>query len=643
MSNRYDHIVRKDCPLPPGSTVDAYLRDSGHADQERSVAQQREAVIDYCKEHQLVLRHIYMDVRQGSDAERRDELNRMLEALYEEFAPVHNLRKRKEKAERKPFGLLMWKSSRIARDATQAALIKADLRIRGITIVSLTAGAETGDAALDMVIESVQQLQDQRYIDQLSEDSRRGLAQLVGLRDTDHQFRNHNPNWPTKDGRYLGIMPGVAPTGFTKETITVGMNRRGELRTAQRLVPDPVKGPLVRLAWEMRRNGLSISEIHDKTRLYNNVAGYSRMFQNRIYAGDLDYGGQRYEGFVEPIIPAEWFDEEQARRQQRALMRDGQSAHAEYHPRRVASRHLLSGVIRCGTIDGVEHPMHGHIIPASKGKNRRGEWPHYVCSVRDNSGGVRCRMPAVSARAIDKAVLDCLKEKVLTVEKYKPLAVDLAKELVSHADGAKVRLTDVEERIKQTERAIEHLNNALEDGGSVSSVLKRIRKREAELTELQAEAVALRLEVAQLSVVHLPTDAQIGDWLASIRAALDSDDIALVRQAVKMLAPKVVVQGKGRAVIHVAPPIFESATTANGVTHTRRLSSVSRILTIPITYGRIYSAYKPSPELIEARREAKRMYAAGMSYSAIARAIGVSWQTAYARVNHEDERNEKIG
>lgn len=65
-----------DGPLPPGARVVAYYRDSGHADQERSVPQQRRAAEAYCEQHQVVLLRAFADeARPGGSVEQGLELS----------------------------------------------------------------------------------------------------------------------------------------------------------------------------------------------------------------------------------------------------------------------------------------------------------------------------------------------------------------------------------------------------------------------------------------------------------------------------------------------------------------------------------------------------------------------------------------
>jgi hypothetical protein len=243
MSNdRFLHLVRTDCPLTPGTHVVVYCRDSGGDEQDRSVSQQIEAAKEYCANFGLVIDHVYSDEAiKATAVEKRDEFGAMLNELRRRFPAFYDPIKRAQRAKDKPFGVLCWKSNRLGRDLIHTRHVKSDLWLRGITIIDLITSANTGNAAIDALIEAFQQWQDEQALDEISQNAKRGLAQLVGTRDTDPDFLRHNPGWkPT--GAYLGIMPGGVPTGFKAERITSGTYKRksgNELRTVQRIVPDP--------------------------------------------------------------------------------------------------------------------------------------------------------------------------------------------------------------------------------------------------------------------------------------------------------------------------------------------------------------------------------------------------------------------
>ncbi|NJL56040.1 recombinase family protein [bacterium] len=349
--NRYLHLVRHDCPLTPGTHVVVYCRDSGGEEQDRSVSQQVETAREYCQHHNLVLEKIYIDeARLSSNTEKRDALQEMLFDLRRRFKTIHDRKKRNRRTEENPFGVVFWKSNRLGRDSIEATNIKTDLRLRGITLIDLMTSANTGNAAVDALIEAFQQWKDEQDLEEISQNAKRGLAQLVGTRDTDPEFRKYNPDWEST-GAYLGIRPGGVPTGFKGERIQIGVYERkkgrtsGEPRIVQRLVPDPETWDRCYLAWQMRHEGAGYAEIHKATRLFKNANGYDTFFSNLIYTGDIIYGGKLYENFVPALIPREWFEAEQKRQAENAKKHNGKQMDSNLEPRRRGAGYLLSGLV----------------------------------------------------------------------------------------------------------------------------------------------------------------------------------------------------------------------------------------------------------------------------------------------------------
>jgi len=221
--NRYLHLVRHDCPLPPGTHVVVYCRDSGGEEQDRSITQQIETAREYCQHHNLVLERTYLDeARVSSNTEKRDQLKEMLFTLHWRFRTIHDRHKREKAATEKPFGVIFWKSNRLGRDSIEASNIKTDLRLRAITIIDLVTSANTGNPAVDGLIEAFQLWKDEQDLDEISHNARRGLADLVGTRDNDAEFLKYNPGWQSTGG-YLGLVPGGVPTGFKGERIQIDL------------------------------------------------------------------------------------------------------------------------------------------------------------------------------------------------------------------------------------------------------------------------------------------------------------------------------------------------------------------------------------------------------------------------------------
>lgn len=635
MSKQRDNLVRSDCPLPQGASVVAYCRDSGNDDQDRSVGQQREAIVEYCRTHGLMLEQVYFDLAHtGSNAEARDGLNTMLHDLRARFKPVRDRFKREKAAAEKPFGLIFWKSNRLGRDSVETTHIKADVRMRGLTLISLVTSGETGNPLIDGVLEAFQQYQDQQAVDEISDNTRRGLAQLVRMRDTDPMFRSHNPRWPTMDGRYLAIKPGVVPVGFRAERIVIGANRRGETREVQRIVPDPDVMPRVILAWSMRLRGATINEIHNATRLHNRPTGYGWMFANRIYTGVLEYGGQTIENFVEPIITVADFETEQARRVERGTAWKN-ALGSKHHPRSVSSRHILSGLVKCGANEGEEneHPMHAETAAATA---KRKSWDYYTCTRRRNTKGQACSLPYASARGLEALVLDHLINEVLTVEALRPLAKSIAIADVKSAEESRTKMAVVSRRLGDIDRAIERLLDNIETSGGNESLNTRLRKRESERLVAAQEVGVLRENIARAETVKLPTDAQLEDWILSMRAALQSNDVTLVRDALSMLVQKVVVTGKQTAVIHCMPLLSDDVSRVQPMTPTgASINTRYALISKPLKWWRQPPHRIWTDAEIERRREAKAMRSEGYTYAKIARQCEVSIETARMWVNQD--------
>jgi DNA invertase Pin-like site-specific DNA recombinase len=558
--NRYLHLIRQDCPLEPGTHVVAYCRDSGGEEQDRSVAQQIETIREYCAHHGLVLERIYSDEsRPGSSTEKRDRLQDMLSDFSRRFKQIRSMEKRRLHMQKHPFGVIVWKSNRLGRDSIETTYIKADMRIRGITIVSLISSIETGDAQIDALFEVVQQYQDEKLLEEISDNSRRGLAELVSLRDNDPTFRLHNPDWPTDDGRYLGIMPGLLPTGFQAERILIGVRDRkgrkqgGEKHYVQRMIPNHEDNLWERcyLAWKMRIEGAGIKRILEATRLFNSVSGYDHFFENRIYTGDLEYGGKLYENFVEPLIPHEWFEEEQKRRAERSAKLQRRKADPMLEPRRVASRHLLTGLVYCGAVEGEEHPMNADTVPEREGKRSR--WDFYICTHKKNSREQRCQAPRVGAAALDQAVIENLMTHVLTLDNLRPIADALATSLSERNEDVSERIVAVQGRLDEVQKSIRQLVDAVEKIGFSTSLQARLQEREQEERELIAELVNLEDLIVKQKDIPDVSDQQLHEWIESIRVAITGENIELARQAIRQFVAKIVVHEKAGTLFYTFP------------------------------------------------------------------------------------------
>jgi len=548
--SRYLHLIRQDCPLPPASHVFIYCRDSGGDEQDRSVQQQIETAREYCLHHNLVIDDEFIDeAKVSSNTDKRTALQEMLLNLRQRFRTINDRYKREKIAAESPFGVIFWKSNRLGRDSIEATHIKTDLRLRGITLIDLVTSANTGNTAIDALIEAFQQWQDEQTLDEISQNAKRGLAQLVATRDNDPEFLKYNPDWPSTGG-YLGVMPGAVPRGFKAERIQIGVFKRkkgrnaGEARIVQRIVPDPEMWDRCLLAWKMRREGASYGEVHAATKLFRNAPSYDTFFRNPIYTGTLRFGDVLYENFVPAMIPKEWFDDEQVHRAERNKKHEGQKMDPRQEPRRVGSNYLLSGLVMCGHVDGEEHAMNVEHIPAQKGK--RGAYTFFICMTSKNSRRQRCDAKRVSVRSLDKAVIDNLLENIVTVENLRPIAREIAQKLNERTRDASIRLDALEAELEEVQTSLENIMDAIEKMGYAKHLQARYDTRKREEEALIHEISVLKSLQVRPKDLTLISDRMLEQWIEHIRTALESEDKSLARRMIRQFVAKIVVkQGTG--------------------------------------------------------------------------------------------------
>src|SRR5260221_10022667 len=155
--------------------------------------------------------------------------------------------------------ILIFSSLGGARSKSVMAYIRAALALRAIVVLELSEPPPTGNGLADDIIFRVRREGDRLLLDKIGINAKRGQAVNLATRDTDPEFRKHNPEWPTSDGRYIGIADGRAPAGFRGEKVRIGTKRRERKgdkkgveflpRIVQRLVIDDKKWTRCYQAW----------------------------------------------------------------------------------------------------------------------------------------------------------------------------------------------------------------------------------------------------------------------------------------------------------------------------------------------------------------------------------------------------------
>ena len=478
--------------LPPGSTVWAYLRDSGGSAQELSVQQQRDELQQYVDRHGLVIRHIFADVaKSGTSTVGREAFGDMLDMVKD--------------PELRPVGLLLWNYARFARELDDASYYKAFIRKQGTVIHSLTDPVPDGMYA--RVIETLIDITNAEKSRQTSRDVKRALRAQV------------------RQGFSSG---GLPPRGYKAELVTLGMKRDNTPRQVSRWVPDPDLWNAGVLAWKMRMQGKSYQEIQEATggRLYRSKGSWVSFFQNKTYLGIGKCGEEEFPEHHPAMVDRKTWDRVQEI--QEAHPRRGQSG-GKHHPRRQASAALLSGLVVC---------IHCGLAMVAKEYTHSGTWRCYICNRKYIQGYDTCDGRQVNARHAEVVVLDTLLNRILTPAYFNTLLAQVQSRL-ENDPNLENRIVILHKSQAENERAIQNLLDTVEMYGAQAAG-DRLRQREAERVTIIAKLQELE---GQLHARHIQLSPEALEevfkaWREQITESLGRQDI----QAARILIERFIVK-----------------------------------------------------------------------------------------------------
>jgi site-specific DNA recombinase len=475
-------------PLSAGAAIYVYARDSGGARQEASVGDQLADLRAHAAAQGWVILAEFNDAaRSGTATAHRDAFLAMIERCHEHPPPVQ--------------AVLVWHPARFGRDELDRQYFRSDLRRRGIELLSLTEAVPEGPFAT--IIESVLDLKDRLFVDDMSRQVRRGLRALVAA----------------------GYAPGgTPPTGYVAERVQRGTHRDGTPRMAARWLPDPEVAPRVSEAFRLLAAGRTYQEIAAICRLpLHSKASYWSMFRNRTYLGILKLGEEEFPDALPALVdPATWAACQ-------AQMGDRRAAAAK--ARRTVSDYLLSGLLYCSQCGS---PLIGQTDHRNEARGGHG-WRNYRCNGVLPDGS-HCPARRVGADRIERAVVNLVLDQVLTPATMRELLAELRRRLT--ADDLAGRLARLVTARKRLATQIARLLDSLEQGGG-PQVQARLTQRQGELAALTAEhaALARRQQITQLEI----TEEDLQAVLLAIRSQLQAEDIPAARAALASFVARVVV------------------------------------------------------------------------------------------------------
>lgn len=338
---------------PPGGQSVVYLRVSSTRQVGRdynlegiSIPAQREACRRKAKQLGLTIMDEYVEPgRSALEMSRRTAFQRMLTRIHDTDDIDH---------------VIVYKLSRLARNRVDDALVMADLRQRGVSLISATESID--DTPVGQLMHGI-------------------LATF-----NEYQSRESGADIAYKMGQKArgGGTIGRARLGYLNHT------DRTDGRDIRIVIVDPERAPLVQLGFELFAAGnLTLDQLSE--RLYQrglrtrptarrpaqrvSISKLARMLRDRYYLGYITYRDEELPGRHEPLIDQHLLDRVQAVIKARATSGDRRRVH----------HHYLKGTLYCGHCH--QAGTTGRMIIQHTVTRRRNE-KHHITSLTLRSASV---------------------------------------------------------------------------------------------------------------------------------------------------------------------------------------------------------------------------------------------------------------
>ncbi len=448
---------------------------SDRQDVDLSVAAQLRALRDYAKNNGYSVAREYVDEAESGRIADRPQFREMIDEGSRPKAPFQVI--------------LVWKFSRFTRKREHAVAFKAQLRRKGIRVVSITEQAE--DSATGRLLEGIIESVDEYYSENLAQEVVRGMREAASR------------------GFFLG---SKAPFGYKRIKVSDGVKDRPTLEV------DPVAAPIVREIFESSRRGNGLAEIckelngrgitNKGKRWQKNVVHY--LLTNEAYTGTAVWGVKsKNEKVGEPVrVENAW--PALVSRELFEAVRQGlhERAPSVQRPGTVGSQYLLSGLLRCG-VCGKSYSAQGA---------KSGQFAYYVCSSLFREGAGACTARYLNATKVEDLVIEKVRERILTEETITELVTLVAEEIDNLAGEVNGRLEAFNSELSDVDTRLENLYQALETQQLPIEVLSprilSLKSRQDQLTAAREEA-EFQLEQRR---AELPTSREIKGYVADFRA-----------------------------------------------------------------------------------------------------------------------------
>ena len=438
-----------------------YARYSSDNQREESIEGQLRECKAYAEKNGITILTTYIDRALSAKTDHRPEFQHMIKDSAKGLFDM----------------VLVWKLDRFSRNRYDSAHYKATLRKNGAKVVSAT---ETiAEDSTGILLESLLEGYAEFYSAELGEKVRCGLTE--------------------------NALKGKANGGSKAYGYVVDKDRHFQI--------DPVTAPLVLEVFKSYANGLTVKQIVDSLNergIKNSRNGkftiniVTNMLKNRRYIGEYSFGEIVLPDSVPIIIPQKLYDRVAAR------MEKNKRAPARH--KAAEEMYLLTTKLFCGKCGGI---MAGE---SGTSKTMR-KYHYYKCGNAKRHKG--CDKKAVKKDWIENLVV----EQVWQVL-FDDTAMDnLADSLIAYQNRENVDLPLLQQQLAETEKGIQNMLNAIQQGIFTASTKERLE--ELEDTKSNLEVSILQNQIKQQNF----TKDEIIFWLYQFREM----DIANMEQRQRLI------------------------------------------------------------------------------------------------------------
>jgi site-specific DNA recombinase len=419
--------------------------------------------------------------------------------------------------------VLIWKYSRFARNRADSIVYKTILRKHGVQVISITEPADNSPTGrlMEAIIEDL----DEFYSDNLGEEVTRGMRESVSR------------------GFYLS---SKAPYGYKKIRVKDGGKERTKLEI------DPYQSQIVVSIFNDILSGKGLIEIvrglnqkgivSPKGTDWNKTGLYA-IVNNEIYTGTFVWGRHskrgnppvRAENCSPILISNSIFNAVHEKMEDRAPVKR--------HPRRTASRFLLSGLAVCG-----------HCNKALIGQDAKsGKFSYYICSSLTKKRAGACSTPYLNSARFEHLVTSKIKQHILTPENLTEL-VELVNEEMLAASGAyRDEMDTIMNEIGGVEQRLGNLYNAIENGNIEFNLLKpRLQELKAQHDRLLTRKTELETIMSQKKL-ELASPETVRQYVENLRQFIDSRELTERRSFIKSFVKEIRIIGNQGCIKYTFP------------------------------------------------------------------------------------------